>query len=231
VPKKGNYEPPDVLAVFSFIDLPGVLTIIKGKHIMTNKSTSLIIKDPKRVAAGYKAATTRKANIANKQRAIAITDKLIPIMHRFHASYYSIDDIVKWVADWTTYWKILNRGASASSSDWHVKFLRWAVGGQVKEFVQYCESNPSPESKLALEGIWAVYDFYWPHNASTGYIFGHLWGWLQLELEKPGEKKPMTIEEQKASLKRDCKRIGIEILRFEYNGFGAVFAITDEETR
>jgi len=38
VPEKGNYEPPDVLAVFSFIDFPDVLTETKRKHIMKRKN-------------------------------------------------------------------------------------------------------------------------------------------------------------------------------------------------
>jgi hypothetical protein len=196
---------------------------------MTQSTTSLITKDPKRVAAGYKADITRKANSAKKLEYGRIADNLIAVMHRFDVSDYSMDDIVIWMADWSKLRKGQNLGASTSSSHWQVKFLRLAVGGRVKKFVQYCEDNPTPESKLALEGIWYVYDFNWPHNASVGYIFGHLWGWLQLELEKPGEKKAMTIEEQKASLIRDCERNGIKILRFEYNGFGGVFAITDEE--
>ena len=198
---------------------------------MTQSTTSIIIKDQKRVAAGYKAAETRKTNIAKAKEANNIMDELIREMHRFDRSVYSMKACVIWMGKWTTYWNWHGRGGSASTSDWHVNFLRWALSGKVKEFVQYCESNPSPESKLALEGVWGVYDLYWPHNASVGYIFGHLWGWLQLELEKPGEKKPMTIEEQKDSLKRDCERMGIEILRFEYNGFGGVFAITDEVTQ
>jgi hypothetical protein len=197
---------------------------------MKKETTSLITKDPKRVAAGYKAAETRKTNIAKAKEAGEIIDELIRVMHRFDRSVYSMKACVSWIADWTKYWKNLNRGGSASTSDWHVKFLRWALAGRVKEFVQYCDDNPSPESRLALEGVWGVYDLYWPHNASVGYIFGHLWGWLQLELEKPGEKKPMTVEEQKNLLIRDCERLGIEIVRFEYDGFGGVNAITSEVT-
>ena len=35
--KEEKDEPPDAEAVFSFLDLPDVLTEIKGEHIMTKK--------------------------------------------------------------------------------------------------------------------------------------------------------------------------------------------------
>ena len=136
--------------------------------------------------------------------------------------------LVAWLADWTNYRQLLNKTAGCSSNDWDVRFLRLMLKGNVKDFVHYCKKYPTDQSKLALSGIMAVYDYQWPHSSVTGYIFGYMWGWLQLELEKPGESKPMTEKEQRDGLTKSASENGQIIYRFTYDGFGGVQAIMKE---
>ena len=136
--------------------------------------------------------------------------------------------LVAWLADWTNYRQLLNKTAGCSSNDWDVRFLRLMLKGNVKDFVHYCKKYPTDQSKLALSGIMAVYDYQWPHSSVTGYIFGYMWGWLQLELEKPGESKPMTEKEQRDGLTKSAAENGQIIYRFTYDGFGGVQAIMKE---
>ena len=136
--------------------------------------------------------------------------------------------LVAWLADWTNYRQLLNKPAGCSSNDWDVRFLRLMLKGNVKDFVHYCKKYPTDQSKLALSGIMAVYDYQWPHSSVTGYIFGYMWGWLQLELEKPGESKPMTEKEQRDGLTKSAAENGQIIYRFTYDGFGGVQAIMKE---
>ena len=136
--------------------------------------------------------------------------------------------LVAWLADWTNYRQLLNKTAGCSSNDWDVRFLRLMLKGNVKDFVHYCKKYPTNQSKLALSGIMAVYDYQWPHSSVTGYIFGYMWGWLQLELEKPGESKPMTEKEQRDGLTKSAAENGQIIYRFTYDGFGGVQAIMKE---
>jgi hypothetical protein len=56
-----------------------------------------------------------------------------------------------------------------------------------------------------------------------------MWGWLQLELEKPGENKPMTEKEQRDRLTKSAAKNGKIIHRFTYDGFGGVQAIMKEK--
>ena len=136
--------------------------------------------------------------------------------------------LVAWLADWTNYRQLLNKTAGCSSNDWDVRFLRLMLKGNVKDFVHYCKKYATDQSKLALSGIMAVYDYQWPHSSVTGYIFGYMWGWLQLELEKPGESKPMTEKEQRDGLTKSAAENGQIIYRFTYDGFGGVQAIMKE---
>ena len=136
--------------------------------------------------------------------------------------------LMAWLADWTNYRQLLNKTAGCSSNDWDVRFLRLMLKGNVKDFVNYCKKCPADQSKLALSGIMAVYDYQWPHSSVTGYIFGYMWGWLQLELEKPGESKPMTEKEQRDGLTKSAAENGQIIYRFTYDGFGGVQAIMKE---
>ena len=137
--------------------------------------------------------------------------------------------LVAWLADWTNYRQLLNKTAGCSSNDWDVRFLRLMLKGNVKDFVHYCKKYPTDQSKLALSGIMKVYDYKWPHSSVTGYIFGYMWGWLQLELEKPGESKPMTEKEQRDGLTKSAAENGQIIYRFTYDGFGGVQAIMKEK--
>jgi len=135
--------------------------------------------------------------------------------------------LVNLLADWSCYRNIQERGCSAGTDDWDVIFLQWALKGRVKQFVDYCEANVTPESKLALEGIKQVYDFVWPHTSTCGYIFAYLWGWLQLELEKPGERRPSTPAEQMKNIRKWAKESGTKINGWTSDGFGGVRAIID----
>ncbi len=130
------------------------------------------------------------------------------------------------IADWGLW--MSDRGASAGTDDWHVEYLQWALRGRCREFALYCWESMPPKAHEALEALYKVYNFTWPHNASCGYIFHAIWGWLQLELEKPGEAKPPSVQEQMAHLEKVLGEQGVPILRWDFDGFGGVRAITGE---
>ena len=138
-------------------------------------------------------------------------------------------DLAVLLATWATY--IQPRNFSASTNDWHVDFLKWALRGRAKAFVDWANAQSSPEAVQALAGIKHVYDFRWPHNASCGYIFHVLWGWLQLELEKPGEKKPSSIAEQMENITRDLAAQGQRVKSWAHLGGGGVMAIPEDSEK
>ena len=45
-----------------------------------------------------------------------------------------------------------------------------------------------------------------------------LWGWLQLELRKPGTRTPPTVQEQTESLKAHAEENGQRIKKWHING-------------
>jgi len=168
------------------------------------------------------------SNDENTKEATLIEARLQGVLEAFGEFTPLNPQLVAWLADWTNYRQLLNKTAGCSSNDWDVRFLRLMLKGNVKDFVHYCKKYPTDQSKLALSGIMAVYDYQWPHSSVTGYIFGYMWGWLQLELEKPGESKPMTEKEQRDGLTKSAAENGQIIYRFTYDGFGGVQAIMKE---
>ena len=168
------------------------------------------------------------SNDEDTKEATIIEARLQGVLEAFGEFTPLNPQLVAWLADWTNYRQLLNKTAGCSSNDWDVRFLRLMLKGNVKDFVHYCKKYPTDQSKLALSGIMAVYDYQWPHSSVTGYIFGYMWGWLQLELEKPGESKPMTEKEQRDGLTKSAAENGQIIYRFTYDGFGGVQAIMKE---
>ncbi len=134
-------------------------------------------------------------------------------------------DLVRLMALWRRWME--GRGYSGGTGDWFVYFLKWALMGRVKAFVEWVEAHPSADGELALAGIRQVYDFHWPHNASCGYIFHGLWGWLQLELEKPGEKAPPSIAEQMEYITRHLEAQGMRVKAWTSLGPGGVMGIPE----
>ena len=137
--------------------------------------------------------------------------------------------LVKWLAKWSRYREINSEPISTGTDDWDVMFLRWALKGRVKAFVGHCKELDSKRSRLALQGINQVYDKVWPHNSTCGYIFAHIWGWLQLELEKPGEQKPPSELEQIRQISKTLTDSGEKIGEWVLDGFGGVQAIMKEK--
>lgn len=96
------------------------------------------------------------------------------------------ETLVGFMAEWADY--MGSQGMSGGTSAWHVKFLHWALRGRTGAFLEWTLSNPTPQSERALKGIRKVYDLHWPHASMVGQIFHGMWGWLQLELRKHGER-------------------------------------------
>jgi len=132
--------------------------------------------------------------------------------------------LIEDIADWGIWMR--GRNGSAGSEEWYVKYLRWALLGRCREFMDYCRVSDHPRASEAIQAVQKVYGFEWPHNSTCGYIFHYIWGWLQLELEEPGECKPMSIQEQKEVLEKTLKESGTPILEWHYDGFGGVKAVT-----
>jgi hypothetical protein len=169
------------------------------------------------------------SNYGNTREATLIEARLQGVLEALGEFTPLNPQLVAWIADWTRYRQLLNKDFGGGTHDWDVYFLRRILKGKVKDFVQYCKKYPTDQSKLALSGIMMVYDYKWPHSSVTGYIFGYMWGWLQLELEKPGENKPMTEKEQRDRLTKSAAKNGKIIHRFTYDGFGGVQAIMKEK--
>ena len=96
-------------------------------------------------------------------------------------------------------------------------FLRWALGGRADEFKQWAEKNEGEQVEGALAAIQKVYEFNWPHNLA-GHLFGQLWGWLQVELKKPGIPKPLNVREQIESLEKHAKERGQRVKKWHFMG-------------
>ena len=187
-----------------------------------NTETSFIQADPLNEETPDK-QTKREASLihARLEGVMASYGQFTPINQQ----------LAEWMADWAFYRQLLNKSAGCSTNDWDVRFLRLMLKGKVKDFVRYCKKYPGEKTNLALSGVMSVYNYTWPHSSATGYIFGFLWGWLQLELEKPGETKPDTEEAQRESLKKHADEEGEIIDRFTYDGFGGVNAIMKEKEK
>lgn len=133
-------------------------------------------------------------------------------------------ELAKYLGEWGQ-WQG-NRGSSCSTSDWHVNFLKWALAGRADKFKHWADQRETYQIKKAMAAIQTVYAFYWPRNL-TGHLFGQLWGWLQVELKKPGVPKPPSIPQQMESLKKHAKENGQRITKWNFIG-NCVTAVLEE---
>ena len=137
--------------------------------------------------------------------------------------------LIKWMEKWSRYQKLNHHPLSTGTDDWDVQFLRWTLKGRVKVFVAHCKNVDNKRTRSVLKGIDSIYDKVWPHSATCGYIFARIWGWLQLELEKPGEQLPPTELEQIRQISRSLKDSGEKIREWVVDDFGGVQAIIDNK--
>ena len=136
--------------------------------------------------------------------------------------------LVQYLSDWGKW--LGNRDGSCRSSDWHLLFFSWAIRGRAAEFKQWAEKNEGEQTEGALAAIQKVYEFNWPRNLA-GHLFGQLWGWLQVELKKPGIPKPLNVREQIESLEKHAKESGQRVKKWNFMGpcVTAVFEEVSEE--
>ena len=101
---------------------------------------------------------------------------------------------------------------------------------QAGEFKQWAEQRETEQVEGALAAIQKVYEFNWPHNLA-GHLFGQLWGWLQVELKKPGIPRPLNVREQIESLEKHAKERGQRVKKWHFMGpcVTAVFEEVSEE--
>ena len=123
--------------------------------------------------------------------------------------------LAKHLADWGKW--LGDRGSSCRSNDWHLLFLIWALRGRAADFKKWAEKKEGEHVKGALVAIQKVYEFYWPHNLA-GYLFGQFWGWLQVELNKPGIPKTLNVREQMESLQQHAKERGERVKKWNFMG-------------
>ena len=124
-------------------------------------------------------------------------------------------ELAQYLSDWGQW--LGNRDGSCRGSDWHVHFLRWALGGRADEFKQWAEHRETEQTEGALAAIQKVYEFNWPHNLA-GHLFGQLWGWLQVELKKPAIPKPLNVREQMEALEKHAKESGQRVKKWNFMG-------------
>jgi hypothetical protein len=137
-------------------------------------------------------------------------------------------ELAQHLAEWGQW--LGSRDGSCRSSDWHLLFFSWAIRGRAAEFKQWAEKNEGEQVEGALAAIQKVYEFNWPHNLA-GHLFGQLWGWLQVELKKPGIPRPLNVREQIESLEKHAKERGQRVKKWHFMGpcVTAVFEEVSEE--
>ena len=113
-------------------------------------------------------------------------------------------ELAQHLAEWGQW--LGNRDSSCRSSDWHVNFQ---VGDRrtCRRVQAMGRAKKTDKIKGALAAIQKVYEFYWPRNLA-GHLFGQLWGWLQIELQKPGIPKALNVLEQMEALQKHTKERG-----------------------
>ncbi len=104
------------------------------------------------------------------------------------------EELLEIVSEWRRIYKDL--GASGSFGSVRVQILRWALHGRVKEFVEYAKASGSRFAPGALAAVDQVYNYRWPYGAVVGPMFGGMYGWLQIELEKPREMERLRRWEE-----------------------------------
>jgi hypothetical protein len=114
-------------------------------------------------------------------------------------------ELAQHLAEWGQW--LGSRDGSCRSSDWYLLFFSWAIRGRAVEFKQWAEKNEGEQVEGALTALQKVYEFNWPLNLA-GHLFGELWGWLQVELKKPGIPRPLNVREQMESLEKHAKECG-----------------------
>ncbi len=107
----------------------------------------------------------------------------------------TIEEIAAALGDLHDFVVWAKRSAGAGTGDGHIFYLRFVLNRRCRSVVADLVGQRPPGWEKAVQLIRWVYEFPWPHNF-CGYVFAQLWGWLQLELEKPGEKRPPTVAEQ-----------------------------------
>ncbi len=137
-------------------------------------------------------------------------------------------ELARRLATWAQYMETRKDG-SASTAEWRVQYLSWALRGRAEAFVRWAAANPDETTLKALAGIRQVYNYNWPHNFSAGYIFGWIWGWLQLELKKPGESKPLSPAEQMDAIQAFHEAQGKKVKSWSCDGFGGVLAQLEDD--
>lgn len=135
--------------------------------------------------------------------------------------------LIEDIADWGIWMRDVDN--HHGTRDWFVRFARWALLGRCKEFMVYCGQSGHPRAPEAIKAVEKVYNFHWPHNATCGYVFYAMWGWLQLELEKPGESKPLSHQEQKKLIAEALEKEGIIVQDWIYDACGGVQAVLRKE--
>ena len=75
-------------------------------------------------------------------------------------------------------------GASGGTGDGHIHFLRFVLQRRCRCVVEGLTKQRPPRWEKAMQLIRWAYEHHWPHNF-CGLVFAQLWGFLQLELEKP----------------------------------------------
>ena len=73
-----------------------------------------------------------------------------------------------------------------------------------------------------------IYRKLWPHNAMCGPMFYGMWGWLQLELRKLGERRPKTMREQQLYLEQEYAKEGKRVTEWDIVG-ASIFIVKSEK--
>ena len=131
-------------------------------------------------------------------------------------------DLATFVAKWGEYHKYM--GSYWGSS----RVLRWALSGRAEKFMRYVNSEAGPVAKAASEAVMVIYRKPWPHNAVCGPMFYAMWGWLQLELRKPGERRPKSMREQQLYLEQEYAKEGKRVTQWEVIG-ASIFVVKSEK--
>ena len=137
--------------------------------------------------------------------------------------------LIEKVANWSKSRKGVEKiGISPSDSD--VSQLKHLLLGRASEFVDYCSKSNHPEAEEALWGIWDVFNVKWSKKSFIAPLFYDIWGWIQLELGKEGERQMPRTQRYERQLKQYCKIHKLEITKVEYDGQMNVRYLVKEES-
>ena len=151
-------------------------------------------------------------DIENEFYIQAYGTEFVQIDYQFDISDRLIEQVAKWGENRRIIKKI---GISQSDSD--VVQLKHLLLGRASQFIEYSSKSDHPQAEDALWAIKEVFDVRWSKKSFVAPIFYNIWGWLQLELGKEGEKQMPRTQRHERQLSEYSRINNYKVLNIEYD--------------